>query len=123
MPARQARLRVERGAEPGSYPLEPNRPFIVGRSREASLAIEAPGISRRHFELPWDGSVCSLRDLGSRNGVFVNGHQVSDAVLRHGDRIQAAQTTYLFEILSSRKRIVDEGAAGIRQSLPPAAAV
>jgi len=62
------------------------------------LLISDPGISRRHFEVQWDGSVCRVSDLGSSNGTRVNGQLVGSAMLRDGDRIDAGETSFRIEI-------------------------
>ncbi|MEO8705208.1 MAG: FHA domain-containing protein [Kofleriaceae bacterium] len=45
---------------------------IVGRSRTCQLQLDLANVSAVHAELTWDGRVWSLRDLGSRNGSFVD---------------------------------------------------
>lgn len=64
---------------------------VLGRDDEADIIISDPGVSRRHSEIRVtnDGphKVASVRDLGSTNGTFVNGDQITSARLRDGDRI------------------------------------
>lgn len=62
--------------------------FVIGRSAECSLALDDPLVSRRHavFRIAADG--ISVEDLGSRNGVTVNGERASGRKdLRHLDRV------------------------------------
>jgi pSer/pThr/pTyr-binding forkhead associated (FHA) protein len=64
----------------------------VGRGEENN-DISAPeafnSVSRKHFEIRRSGAIYRLVDLGSVNGVFVNGERIeSDAVLMDGDEIQ-----------------------------------
>jgi hypothetical protein len=62
--------------------------FVIGRSLECQLALDDPMVSRRHAVIEVRGNVAKLRDLGSRNGVTVNGARVADvAVLNDGDEI------------------------------------
>jgi hypothetical protein len=75
--------------------LEFERPatLAVGRGPTAQLQLsEDPHFSRNHFLLEFDPPDCRLRDLGSRNGTFVNEAKVSDCKLRHGDVISGGKT-------------------------------
>src|SRR5687768_5275104 len=92
----------------------------IGRSHEATIRIDAPGLSRRHFELRWDGSTCLLRDLDSRNGVRVNGRLVTEAVLASGDRIEAANTCYAIEASPLRRRLVEADSPTMETAAVPA---
>lgn len=49
---------------------------IVGRSRTCQLQLDLANVSAVHAELTWDGRVWSLRDLGSRNGTFVDSRRI-----------------------------------------------
>lgn len=48
----------------------------VGRSRSCVLRLDDPRASSLHAVLAWNGSAWELRDLGSRNGTFVNGRRL-----------------------------------------------
>ena len=60
---------------------------VVGRAGICDLAIDDPSISRRHVRFRVHGDRCVLTDLGGRNGTFVNGEQVTETEVRHGDAI------------------------------------
>ena len=51
--------------------------ILVGRVEEAAIRIDDPSVSRRHALLLWDGEILRVRDLGSSNGTFVDGEEVS----------------------------------------------
>lgn len=61
--------------------------LLVGRHPECDWRLNAPKISRRHccFALANDRVI--LRDLGSRNGVWVNGREIDEAQLHPGDEV------------------------------------
>jgi EAL domain-containing protein (putative c-di-GMP-specific phosphodiesterase class I) len=64
-------------------------PFTIGRKEGCDLSISTRSISRRHAEILQQESCLWLRDLGSKNGTFVNGRRVSGLEqLRTGDVVQ-----------------------------------
>jgi DNA-binding winged helix-turn-helix (wHTH) protein len=63
-------------------------PNLLGRAPEATVRIDSVWVSRRHARIIVDGTSAVLEDLGSRNGTFVNGRLVTDAVrLADGDTL------------------------------------
>jgi hypothetical protein len=66
--------------------------LVIGRGTEADLRINAPGVSRRHAEFRVDGDRVSVRDLGSTNGVLVDGRKVPVAQLRDGSAVRVGRT-------------------------------
>jgi pSer/pThr/pTyr-binding forkhead associated (FHA) protein len=61
---------------------------VIGRASECAVFIEDPLASRRHAVLTVGDERVTIRDLGSRNGVLVNGSDVADHhVLAEGDLI------------------------------------
>jgi hypothetical protein len=71
---------------------------VVGRSREADIVLADPNVSRRHAELRRDESGWHVMDLGSTNGIKVNGQRVNQAELSPGDRITIGVTDLTFEL-------------------------
>src|SRR4029450_4154543 len=61
--------------------------IVIGRSREADIRVTDVNVSRRHAELRQEGTAYWIVDLGSTNGLEVNGKQVERRRLRDGDRI------------------------------------
>jgi sigma-B regulation protein RsbU (phosphoserine phosphatase) len=66
--------------------------FIIGRRTAADLQLVNADVSREHAEIARDGARFLLRDRGSRYGTFVNGEQVTERPLEHGDRIRLGRT-------------------------------
>jgi Protein of unknown function (DUF3662)/FHA domain len=72
---------------------------VLGRSREADCVLRDPNVSRRHAELrrgptgDWQ-----IVDLGSTNGVKVNGRQVESSRLSPGDEVTLGTTSFTFDI-------------------------
>jgi FhaA, N-terminal domain/FHA domain len=69
---------------------------VLGRSREADVRVADVNVSRRHAELRQEGASYWIVDLGSTNGVEVNGKHVDRARLRDGDRITIGATEVVF---------------------------
>ena len=65
-------------------PIQPV-PFRVGRAPSLDLVLPSPHVSKNHAEIYSDGEALRVRDLGSRNGTFLNRQPVSDAALHRGD--------------------------------------
>lgn len=73
-----------------------SRPTLVlGRSTDADVRIDDPGVSRRHCEIR-TGTPPTIQDLGSTNGIVVDGQHTTRATLRDGSRIVVGQTTIVY---------------------------
>ena len=71
---------------------------MVGRSRECDVVVSDQNVSRRHIELRRGERGWAAVDLGSTNGMKVNGRRVSHAELEPGDRITIGITDLTFEL-------------------------
>jgi Protein of unknown function (DUF3662)/FHA domain len=71
---------------------------VVGRSREADIVLQDPNVSRRHAELRRDDGGWQIVDLGSTNGIKVNGRRVNQQPLSTGDQITIGVTDLTFEL-------------------------
>jgi FHA domain-containing protein len=71
---------------------------VVGRSRDCDVVISDPNVSRRHAEVRRGEDGWSVVDLGSTNGVKLNGRRVDQAPLQPGDRIRIGVTDLTFEL-------------------------
>jgi hypothetical protein len=93
-PARRALLGVG-----GRRLLIPPAGGTIGRSRDCDVVIDDVGISRHHAEIRPSAGGWTVADLGSTNGVSVNGRSVHGAQeLRPGDRLELGSTEILFEL-------------------------
>lgn len=70
--------------------------LVIGRDAACDVPLPASGLSRRHLRIKRqrDGAV-AVMDLGSKNGVYVNGKPVGRAVLRHGDHVHLGRDTLM----------------------------
>ncbi len=72
-----------------------SRPVIlIGRHLECDVRIDSPQVSRRHCCLAMAYDRLVIRDLGSSNGVRVNGQIVDEAHLNLGDEVAIAHFVY-----------------------------
>jgi hypothetical protein len=73
---------------------------LIGRSRECDIVLQDSNVSRRHAEIrPTGGDGWTISDLGSTNGVRVNGRAISSATpLSSGDDIKVGTVDVRFEV-------------------------
>ncbi|MCD0457950.1 EAL domain-containing protein [Roseiconus lacunae] len=72
----------------------PNRTVVIGRSGEADLTVAAKGISKRHAQISFLEGEMLVKDLGSTNGTYLNGHRIDCSTVVAGDLIQFANALY-----------------------------
>lgn len=92
---RSAALLVLRGRALGRvYRIDSGR-ALMGRAATADIVLEDDGMSRYHAVVTREDETHHIEDLGSRNGVIVNGFKITRHTLEEGDRIQLGAATLL----------------------------
>jgi len=81
---------------PAAYLLERERHVLGRDAGAADLTLKAPAVSRVHAEITRDGQKFVLRDLGSRNGVIVNGRKLQSAELEPLDEVRIGDAIFKF---------------------------
>jgi hypothetical protein len=77
----------------------PPRGATIGRSRDCDIVLDDSSISRRHAEIRPAGEGWTVADLGSTNGVRLNGRPVEGSrPLQAGDRVELGSTEIVFEL-------------------------
>ena len=72
-----------------------HRSAIAGRSSSVHIVLNDTQVSRRHAELRAEGNTLMVRDLGSRNGTYVNGVRLTAPhTLRPGDWLRIGNTSF-----------------------------
>lgn len=93
---RPATLRLVKGpGSPKDFLLELEE-SIVGRGLDAHIFIDSDSVSRKHAVFERKDGVTACRDLGSRNGIFVNGSKIQSAELHDGDAIQIGDALFMY---------------------------
>ena len=66
---------------------------VLGKSSTADVILDDPYVSRQHAQISVEGGRFTIKDLGSRNGTYVNGSPLSNdaQTLKGGDRIELGQ--------------------------------
>jgi DNA-binding NtrC family response regulator len=102
---------------------------IIGRGREQTARREAdrlhvelpdPHLSLQHASVQRDVGRWVLRDLGSKNGVKVNGERVSERALENGDWIELGETFLRFRVLKLPAAEAQDVSGADRPSVVPA---
>jgi len=97
-------LMVVEGRATGSeYTLE-GASCTIGRGPGVDIALADESMSRQHAALEVARDGFKVRDLGSTNGLIVNGSPVTAADLKHGDRIRLGEHTLQY-IVEERERV------------------
>jgi hypothetical protein len=94
-PSSALRLTVVEGATVGQE-FKCDGTATIGRSPEASVLVDDPGVSRFHARITRiEGGGFEVVDLGSKNGTFVNGVRVDRSTVKLGDKIRVGPRVVL----------------------------
>lgn len=92
----------------GELPI-PAGASILGRGQDCALRIDDPRLSRHHARLLNDGSTLFIEDLGSTNGVLVNGERIAGKKELHSsDTIVCGPCVFTIALDPTRKASVSE---------------
>lgn len=70
----------------------------IGRDAGNPVQLSLPEVSKQHAFVQRTPKGWHVRDLNSRNGLFVNGSKVREALLNDGDKLTIGPYTLVFEI-------------------------
>ena len=98
------RLVIERpGQEQQVFELPQDRPIYVGRAESNDLVLRETSVSRRHAMLsPSLEGNWMVRDLGSANGIFLNGKNVKESPLKDSDVLNIGEFSLRYESMESQ---------------------
>ena len=117
-----AMLFVQEGNSPKTqWPLI-KKNHIIGRETDSDIQINERQVSRRHAEIGYTPQSYTIRDLGSKNGTFLNGQAVSQdpQPIRNGDEIGialCAKLTFVAEDATAPLVMIPQREPGIKMDL------
>lgn len=107
-PSERARLRVIGGPDAGSVFVISGDRVTIGRGEECEVAISDLKMSRRHAELRQTPHGFVIQDLGSANGLVVNGQQLKEWHLKPGDKVGLGTSVFEFFPATASLKVVNQ---------------
>ncbi len=83
----------------------PSAVTVIGRRHSCDLCIPLDSISKKHCQLNCDEGTLKIRDLGSRNGTFLNGKRVNESAIEPGDCVQIGPVGFVFQINGQPEKV------------------
>jgi pSer/pThr/pTyr-binding forkhead associated (FHA) protein len=97
--SRYGRLVCLNGPQSGAEYELPDSTTVIGRAADANIVLQDQYASRHHAEIRFENGLYQVRDLGSKNGVHINGQRLPThgaAWLEDGVELQFASTSFRF---------------------------
>lgn len=95
----KARLFIKNGEFAGAtIPLVGGQWITIGRSDASNIILPDGKISRVHCKIDFDGKICKIEDMDSRNGTFVNAIRIKNQELRTGDEVRVGDTVVRVDV-------------------------
>lgn len=94
------------------FPLNKDH-IIVGREVKCHIMLNDNSVSRQHSSVTRLAEGYLLKDMGSSNGTYVNGHRIQEALLKDGDRISIGDCEFWFEAPSEGETQPNVGMGGL----------
>jgi len=69
---------------------------FIGRAPECEIRLSINNVSRKHASITFTNEEYHIKDLGSTNGVYINGIKVEKCILRNFDQIDIGGVKILF---------------------------
>ena len=105
-----------------TFQIDPQHDTLIGRIAECDVCIVDPRMSRRHCVVSSGQAGYVIRDLGSANGIMLNGTKVSEAALKDADRVCLGTTELEFHLTERFEDGVTKRVAPGEQAAPDLAA-
>jgi predicted component of type VI protein secretion system len=93
------------------FVLEEGKSYRIGRAKDAEIRLKDIKVSREHCEVKVEGNKHTIKDLGSRNGTFVNGEKAVGTVqLKDGDQRRLGFSVLQFFMAEKGSHVVESPA-------------
>lgn len=104
------------GGVPQPYRFQLDHQSVVfGRTAENDIQIDSPSVSSRHAKMVRVKGGYELHDLGSTNGVKLNGERLGVLALRDGSSVELGDVLFGFELAPEERAVLDmEASVGLR---------
>jgi len=86
-----------------SYPMR-QLAVTIGRSDHCDISVKDSSMSGRHAEISKINGEIKVRDMGSANGIYLNGERIEEGELFDGDVLRLGQTSVRIDVVGGRKR-------------------
>ncbi|MFL5370024.1 MAG: FHA domain-containing protein [Myxococcales bacterium] len=86
-----------------AYPMR-QMTLTIGRSDQCDISVKDSSMSGRHAEIKKSDGDITIRDLGSANGIYLNGERIEEAELYDGDVLRLGQTSIRIDVVGGRAR-------------------
>jgi len=86
-----------------SYPMR-QLAVTIGRSDQCDISVKDSSMSGKHAEISKINGEIKVRDLGSANGIYLNGERIEEGELFDGDVLRLGQTSVRIDVVGGRKR-------------------
>jgi pSer/pThr/pTyr-binding forkhead associated (FHA) protein len=101
----KARLRIISGPLAGQAIDLSDGTLLIGREEDCQLRLTCDFLSRRHCAIELNDLTLRIRDLGSKNGTYVNGRRIgpNEEILLHDDLVAVGTMSFLIDIAHERQ--------------------
>ncbi|MCE5330399.1 FHA domain-containing protein [bacterium] len=96
IPKETGGLIVLKGPNVGEKFLINKESFKIGRETDSDIFLDDITVSRKHAQIDKTDIIYKIVDLGSLNGIYVNGKQVENKILENGDKIQIGKYVFYY---------------------------
>ena len=93
-------------------------PAVMGRDEGADVQLTDPWVSHRHCEIDQIGDVLVVRDLDSKNGIFMHGHRVNECHVLSGERLTLGRTEIIVRYAENAQAPIEAEADQARKPSP-----
>ena len=113
----EIRLLAVRGNAAGTEFVLAGSVVRLGRGGDNDIVLDDTNCSRSHAELIFERGSYRARDLGSRNGIYVNGQKISEVALKDGDLLRLGDTGFRYAVFDGPAEPTGEALTGGNSSL------